>query len=298
MNQEHFMNDPDELLHLTLMEGQARVLLARSTAIANAMAQIHQPGATALAAGARIMTGTVMLSAMLKEKDASVTVIFDGNGPGGRVTCVGHGHDVKLTMDHPGADLPPRADGHLDVGGFIGRTGRMSVIKDLRMKEPYVGQIAIESGEIGEEFARYYTVSEQQPSLVALGALVSGGICLSSGGILIQPLPGCPEDLITALDERCMLFSSISREIADTSLDELWPAWFSDMQPRLLSRETIRWKCECTREKFEDALISLGRQDLTDMKEQDHGAECVCHFCRRRYFFSAEDLERMLEKTH
>ncbi len=286
----------DEMLHLTLMDGQVRVLLCRSTEATRAMADIHQPSNVALAAASRIMTGTLMLSTMMKDSQANVTVIFNGDGPAGRVTAVGHGHNVKLTMDHPEMELPLKEDGHLDVGAYIGHSGRMSVIKDLKMKEPYIGQIDIATGEIGEEFARYFTKSEQQPSVVALGALVNDGYCLSSGGVLVQPMPGCSEETLEQLEIRSMLFSSVSREIADMSLDDLYPMWFDGMDPKLLAREDVSWQCDCGKERFARALTTLGPDELKQMIEQDHGAECTCHFCRKQYRFTEEELRQMIEE--
>ncbi len=288
---------PDEMLHLTLMGGQVRVMLCRSTRLSRAMADIHHPSNVALAAGSRIMTGTLMLSTMMKDPNENVTVIFNGGGPAGRITAVGHGSTVKISMDHPETELPLRADGHLDVGAYIGRGGRMSVIKDLKMREPYIGQTGIETGEIGEEFARYYLKSEQQPSVVALGALVHEGYCLSSGGVLVQPLPGCPEDILEELEIRSMLFSSVSREIADQSLDELYPFWFDRLEPELLSRESVAWQCDCTKDRFARALTTLGGEELRQMIRDDHGAECVCHFCRKKYRFDEDELRRLAENA-
>lgn len=284
---------PDEMLHLTLMKGQVRVLLCRTTKLSRTMADIHRPSNVALAAASRIMTGTLMLSTMMKDSDANVTVIFNGDGPAGRITAVGHGHNVKITMDHPEQELPLRQDGHLDVGSYIGHSGRMSVIKDLKMKEPYIGQTSIESGEIGEEFARYFKNSEQQPSIVALGALVHEGYCLSSGGVLLQPLPGCPEEILEQLEIRSMLFSAISREIADQDLNDLYPMWFDGMEPVILARESVRWACDCSRDRFSKALSTLGKEDILKMAREDHQAECICHFCRKKYLFTEEELRRL-----
>ena len=162
------LNLPDEMLRLSLMDGAVRVLFCRTTGITRAMAGIHRPSPTALAACSRIMTGTLMLSVMMKGENESVTVTVKGDGPAGKITCVGNGAHVKISPENPSADVPLRADGHLDVGGYIGHTGRLTVIKDLGMKEPYIGQCALVSGEIGEDLARYFAVSEQKPSLVAL----------------------------------------------------------------------------------------------------------------------------------
>ncbi len=288
---------PDEMLHLSLCQGQIRALICRTTALTREMALIHQPSSVALAACSRIMSGTLMLSVMMKSVEDSVTVTVNGDGPAERIVCVGHGNEVKIAPSHPEIDLPLRQDGHLDVGTYIGRHGRLSVIKDLGLREPYCGQISLVSGEIGEDFAHYYSVSEQKPSIVALGALVSDGFCVSAGGVLVQPLPGCSEEILDQLEIRSMLFSSISREVADRTLDSLYTAWFDGLDPILLKREGVHWNCDCSRDKMERALIALGRSELTQMIREDEGAELVCHFCRKSRHFSKEDLVSILSKA-
>ena len=291
------LNLPDEMLHISLKEGQARVLLCRTTAMARRAAEIHRPSSTALAAMSRLMTATAMLGVMMKEPDASVTVTVAGDGPAGKLTAVAHGPHVKAAMAHPEADLPLKADGHLDVGGLVGHHGRLTVIKDLGLKEPYIGQCALVSGELGEDFAQYFTVSEQQPSLVALGALVHEGYCLSAGGVLVQAMPGCSEELLSQLEMRSVFFTAISLEVADVPLEELARAWFDGLDMRLLSREPLAYACDCSREKMEKALIALGRGELEQLINEDQGAELTCHFCRAAHRFSKEDLQNLLERA-
>ena len=291
------MNLPDEMLHITLMGGQAKVLLCRTTAMARAAAEIHRPSSTALAAMSRLMTATAMLGVMMKDDNASVTVTVAGDGPLGKMTAVAHGGTVKISAHHPEADLPLKADGHLDVGGLVGHHGRLTVIKDLGLKEPYVGQSQLVSGELGEDFARYFTVSEQQPSLVALGCLVHERYCLSAGGVLVQAMPGCGEELLEQLELRSVFFTAISREVADVPLEELARAWFDGLDMEILQREPVCCRCDCSREKMEKALIALGRQELEQLIKEDGGAELTCHFCRAAHRFSREELADLLERA-
>lgn len=297
MNENYSMlNLPDEMLHITLFDGMARVLLCRTTAMARRAAEIHQPSSTALAAMSRTMTATAMLGVMMKNDEASVTVTVAGNGPGGKITAVAHGGRVKASMHHPEIDLPLKADGHLDVGGLVGHEGRLTVIKDLGLKEPYIGQSPLVSGELGEDFAQYFTSSEQVPSLVALGALVHDGYCLSAGGALMQAMPGCTEEMLEQLEVRSLFFTSISREVAADPLDELAKGWFDGMDMQILSREPLAYQCDCSREKMEKALLAMGRQDLMQLIEEDHGAELTCHFCRASHRFTEEDLRALLKE--
>ena len=295
MNQPY--TEQDALLRMTICGGEARVLLMRTTALSQKAGDLHNASDTAIAAMSRLMTGTAMLGVMMKEPDASVTVTVAGDGPAGKLTAVAHGPHVKAAMAHPEADLPLKADGHLDVGGLVGHHGRLTVIKDLGLKEPYIGQCALVSGELGEDFAQYFTVSEQQPSLVALGALVHERYCLSAGGVLVQAMPGCSDELLDQLETRSMFFTAISREVADMALEDLAKGWFDGLGMQILSREAVKYQCDCSREKMEKALIAMGRKDLQQLMEEDGGAELTCHFCRAAHRFSKEDLQHLLERA-
>ena len=285
----------DEMLHITLAGGQARALLCRTTQLSAEAARIHHPSNTACAAMSRLMSGTLMLSAVMKNPTDSVTVTVAGNGPIGKMTAVGMQNAVKVTAEYPQEDVPLRADGHLDVGGLVGRHGRMSVVKDLGMDRPYVGQVNLISGEIAEDFAQYYTVSEQVPSLVALGARVYDGTPLSSGGILIQTMPGCTEETLSQLELRSMLFADISHELADQSLDRLTELWFDGLSPVIVKREPLMYRCDCSRERMLRALAAVGRDELEDILNKDGYATLTCHFCRKARVFSEEDIRRLLE---
>ena len=291
------LNLPDEILHMTVCGGMARVLLLRTTAMTRDAAQIHQPSDTAMAAMSRLMTATSMLGCMMKGEKDSVTVTVAGNGPAGKITCVANGTKVKIALQNPQVELPLKQDGHLNVGGYIGHEGRLTVVKDLGLKEPYVGQCQLVSGELGEDFAHYYTTSEQKPSIVALGCLVNNGTCLSAGGALIQPLPGCPDDVLDLLEIRAMFFTTISREVAEEPLEDLATKWFDGMDLVILEKEPVCYQCDCSREKMEKALIAMGRRDLNELIEEDEGAELTCHFCRTSHQFTKEDLIALMERA-
>lgn len=235
-----------------------------------------------------------MLGIMMKGDDESVTVTLKGDGPMGSLVAVADHGDVRACADYPQIDIPLREDGKLDVGGAVGHTGRMSVIKDLGMKKNYIGQSELVSGEIAMDFANYFTVSEQQPSLVALGVLVNGTTVLKAGGLLIQPLPGCPDEIIDQLELRSPMFADISREMTFASIEQLCIDWFRGMEPRILERTPLRYRCTCSRERMEKALISLGRKDLQSLIDDDKGAELICHFCRSKYKFTTEQLKDLL----
>ena len=284
----------DEMLQIDLCGGQVRVMLCETTETVQKCADIHGATPVCTAALGRLMTGTLMLGIMMKGEDESVTVQIRGDGPMGALVAVADHGDVRACADNPALDLPLREDGKLDVGGAVGRSGRMSVIKDLGMKKQYIGQSELVSGEIAMDFANYFTVSEQQPSLVALGVLVSGEAVLKAGGLLIQPLPGCPDEIIDQLELRSPMFADISREMTFAPLEQLCEDWFRGLEPKILERTPLRYRCTCSRERMERALISLGRADLQSLIDEDQGAELVCHFCRSKYQFTTAELQEML----
>jgi len=288
------MENRDEMLQIDLCGGQVRVMLCETTNTVQKCADIHETTPVCTAALGRLMTGTLMLGIMMKGDEESVTVTLKGDGPMGSLVAVADHGDVRACADHPQVDIPLQENGKLDVGGAVGHTGRMSVIKDLGLKKNYIGQSELVSGEIAMDFANYFTVSEQQPSLVALGVLVSGNAVLKAGGLLIQPLPGCPDEIIDQLELRSPMFADISREMTFAPIEQLCEDWFRGMEPRILERTPLRYQCTCSRERMEKALISLGRKDLQSLIDEDQGAELICHFCRNKYNFTTEQLKDLL----
>ncbi len=292
------MNQPfeenDAVLRMTVCGGEARVALLRTTHTAQRAGDIHSASDVAVAAMGRLMTGTLMLGVMMKEKEASITAIVDGGGPCGRMTCVSSGGDVKISMQNARVELPPRQDGSPDVAGLIGRDGTLTVIRDYGAGEPYIGRTALVSGELGEDLAAYYTHSEQTPSIVSLGTIVHNGLVLSAGGVLVQAMPGCSRQTLETLDIRSMLFSGISRDLFEDPLQTLAERWFRDMDMVVLDRQNIRYFCGCSREKARQMLKSVGRDQLMEMLTEDHGAEMTCHFCHAHHVFTEEDLKALL----
>lgn len=287
----------DEMIRGTLMDGQVRIMMCETTQMAQRAADIHHATPVCTAAMGRLMTATSMLGVMMKGENESVTVNIKGGGPMGTVVAVANHGDLKVCADDPQVELPLREDGKLNVGAAIGKDGYMTVIKDLGLREPYIGQIELVSGELGIDFANYFTVSEQQPSLVALGVLVAGDTVLKAGGLLIQPLPGCPDEVIDQIELRSPMFSDISREMTYAPKEELLEDWFRGMDLQILERAPLRYHCSCSRYRMEKALISLGRRELQTLIDEDIGAELGCHFCHSQYAFSTQELKELLERA-
>ena len=286
------------MLRLTLMGGQARVFICDTTELAQQARDIHNASNTCSAAMGRMLAATAIMGANLKSEGDRITATINGGGPAGPICAIaGPDGTVKVTIEHPEVELPLKENGKLNVGGVLGKDGQLTVMRSFGFGEPYVGRVALVSGEIAEDFAMYYLESEQTPSLCALGTLVGENI-ISSGGILIQAMPDCSEELLDALEIRAELFSSISQLLSEMTLEEIVEGCFRGLNPEILEEMPLRLQCDCSREYIERVLLSMGENEIRDMIEKQNGCEVECHFCRKHYRFSGEELEGLLAQAH
>ena len=282
------------LLRMTLMGGQARVFLCETTDMVQKARDIHHASNTCSAAMGRMLTAAAIMGTGLKSDGDRVTITINGGGPAGTLCAVaGPDGKVKVTIDHPEIELPLKPNGKPDVGGAIGKDGQLTVMRSFGYGEPYIGRVNLVSGEIAEDFAMYYTESEQTPSLCALGTLV-GEQVLSAGGILIQAMPGCSDELLDALEVRAELFGSISQLLQDMVLEELAYACFRGLEPEVLEEIPLELRCDCSRAYIERVLLSMGEKEIRDLIETQNGCEVTCHFCRKHYAFTGDELEELL----
>ena len=293
----------DRLINITLMDGQARAIIINTTAVTDAARGIHTLSNVCCAALGRVMTVAIMMGSMIKDSAASITATVKGDGPIGSVVAVAHEDlTVKGYVDAPRVELPLRANGKLDVGGAVG-AGKLTVVRDLGLREPYVGQVELQTGEIGDDFAYYFAASEQQPTLLSLGVLLPPPTdadvnrVLASGGLLIQPLPDCSEELLSELERRAADYGDISHKLLEHTPEELCGIFFDGLQPRIIETRVPKYQCDCGPERIERAIISLGPEEIRAMIDEDHGAQLECHFCNRRYRYSAEELEALLQRA-
>ena len=285
------------LLRLTLMGGQARVFLCDTTEMAQQARDIHHASNTCSAAMGRMIAATAIMGAGLKSEGDRITATINGGGPAGPL-CAVAGPDgvVKVTIENPELELALKPNGKLDVGGALGKDGQLTIMRSFGYGEPYVGRVALVSGEIAEDFAMYYLESEQIPSLCALGTMVGEEI-LASGGLLIQAMPGCSEELLDALEIRAELFGAISQLLQEMTLEEIVSGCFRGLEPEILEEIPLRLHCDCSREYIERVLLSMGEGEIRDMIEKQNGCEVSCHFCRRSYAFTGDELEALLEQA-
>lgn len=288
MEQSH-----DKLYHIDLLNGQARALMARSTSLVEEARRVHSLGRIATAALGRLGTMAAILGAMLKEKGASVSCIVRGDGPLGTLIAVGRpSGEVKGYVQCPDVDLP-RVNGKLPVGGAVGRHGTLTVVKDMGFGEPYSGRVNLVSGELGEDFALYFTASEQTPSLVSVGVLTAEHV-EAAGGLVVQMLPGADEEAVRAVEERAPAIANISATMQKYDDQGAIEAMLGGLSPRVLEQRPLRYACDCSRERVERALISLGREELGRIIEEQDGCTVDCQFCGVRQAFTGEELAALL----
>lgn len=265
-----------------------------STELVRRAEQLHTTSATCSAALGRLLTGASLMGSMLKDDGDKVTLRVQGGGPAGvLIACTDGTGNVKGCIDNPLVELPPKADGHLDVGGAVGRSGVLTVIRDNRLqKEPTVGQVPLVSGEIAEDLTRYYATSEQIPTVCALGVLVDKDLSiLCAGGYLLQLLPGATDAEIDTLEKNIAAMPSVTEMLrAGKTPKDMMELAMAGFAPQVLAERTVGYQCDCSEERTKGMLLSLGRRELVKMRDEDPHCEVVCHFCHNRYQYDLNDL--------
>ena len=290
----------DEILQGLIKNSTIRFAAITGKTLVEEAQRIHSLSRTATAALGRELLMVAMMAGQLKNDTDSISAILSGGGPGGNLVCVGRkGPFVKGCAGDPACELPPKANGKLDVGGYVGKNGKLTVVRDLSLKEPYVGMCHLISGEVAEDFAEYFTASEQQPSLVYLGVRLEplSGAVLGAGGILIQPLPACPEENIDYVMGKADAIPHLTERLSQgESLRDIVLSLFPEGDVAFTDTLTPAYRCDCSRARMERALLSLGRQELNEIIEEDGQAELSCHFCNSRYTFTKAELTHLLQE--
>ncbi|HWR18355.1 MAG TPA: Hsp33 family molecular chaperone HslO [Clostridia bacterium] len=263
--------------------------------------KVHSTSRVCTAALGRTLMAVAMMSMELKNENDRLTAIIKGGGPAGNIVCTARPNGlVKGYIENPELELPLAPNGKLDVSMAVGWFGDLTIVRDLSMKEPYVGRSELVSGEIAEDFARYFTISEQTPSLVYLGVRVNGesGEVLSAGGLMIQPLPGCPEQNIDLIMSHAQSIEKLSVLLENgLTLEESLQEMLTGLTIEKTETLTPRFLCDCSRERLERVLISLGKEELTDLIKTDGKATLNCHFCNTAYDFNETELRALLEES-
>ncbi len=286
-----------ELVRMISKDGTLTVIAVDSTDIINRMEKIHMTSAVTSAALGRLLTAASMMGAVLKGKDNSVTLRLNGNGPAGSLIAVSDSEgNVRGYVANPVVEIPLNDKGKLDVAGAVGTDGTLTVMKDLGMKEPYIGQIPIVSGEIAEDITNYFATSEQLPSVCALGVLVNPDLTIkAAGGFIIQLLPTAFEDTIDQVEECIKGIEPVTKMLTDgMTPEEICHHVLKTFELEILDSSKPEYKCYCSRERFEKGLITLSKDELLDMANDPY-TEVGCHFCGRKYRFTSAEIKKLAE---
>ena len=266
-----------------------------TTDLVNDAIDIHRLSPLSAAALGRVLTIASFMSSCMKNETDKLSVSVVGDGVGGTITVSGNSAlDMRGSIDNPRAELPLRADGKLDVGGCVGRNGRLTVVKSLGLKEPYSGSCRLVSGEIAEDFAAYYLYSEQQPSAIALGVKIGKDYrCVGEGGVVIQALPGASENSISKAEEAMKHFANISSLIKEKSIEDIISGYFGKTAP--IEEYSPHYKCLCSRGYIGGILKTMGRAELDDIVKEQGKITVNCEFCEKNYEFTEKDVDELFK---
>ena len=275
-----------------------RLFMVRSTNTVEEARKHHNTTPTASAALGRTLTAGLMMGYMMKNEKDRLTININGGGPIGTILVVSDnsGH-VKGYVDNPNIDLDLKENGKLNVGGAVGTEGKLTVIMDIGMKEPYVGSTRLATGEIGEDIALYYYLSEQQNTAAALGVLVDIDYSIkAAGGFIVQTLPFIEEEDLVKLENALKSLKSVSDYFdSQKDVEEIAKEIFSDFDIEIMDKIPVSFSCDCSEERMEQALISIGKEDLKQIIREDEKIETLCHFCSKKYLFEGDKLKNILK---
>lgn len=286
-----------KLIRCITSDGQVMATAVDTTDIVNRAEQIHKTSAVVTAALGRLLTAGSMMGNMLKGRDDSITLRVNGDGPTGSLIVVSdYNGDVRGYVQNPVVELPLNEKGKLDVGGAVGKNGLLYVLKDLGLKEPFSGSVPLVSGEIAEDITSYYAMSEQIPTVCALGVLVNPDLSVkAAGGYIIQLLPAASDATIDKLEKSISELRSVTAMLSDgMTPEDIVRAALSGFEVEVLYTQDIEYKCNCSKERVAKALVSLGREELEEMAAEKEVTEVSCHFCDKVYKFSSNELKKLV----
>lgn len=288
----------DKIIKAVLFGGKARVALIETTETVNKAIKVHDLTPLAAAALGRSLTVGAYIESNLKNETNKFNLIINGGGPIGKIYVTSDRvGTVKGLVENPQVDLPLRADGKLNVGGAVGTNGDMVIIKDLGLKEPYVGRSQLVSGEIAEDYNNYLFKSEGILNAVALGVLNDKDGCKAAGGIIIEAMPDADDNMIVILEDIMTNFSNISQLIAEKGIEEIGNYYFGHLDAEFFPAQTVRFKCDCWH-KIRKIVRGLGREEIEDIIKEQGMLEIKCDYCKKNYVYTEKDLDYLFEEEN
>lgn len=290
------MEDKDYMIRAISGNEEVRAFALRTTKLVEKARQIHDDSPVATAALGRTLSAALMMGDMLKNKQDLITIHIQGEGPLKQILATANmDGEVKGYVADPSVILPPKENGHLDVGGAIGK-GVLTVIKDYGLKDPYVSQVDLVTGEIAEDLTYYFAQSEQTPTAIGLGVLMNKDVTVRcAGGFIVQLMPNAHEKTIAQLEKNLKGLSSVTDILKDGHTPEdLLAVVLRDMDMKILGQKEVRFACHCSKEKGYRALATIGKKELQELLDEGKGAEVNCEFCGKNYCYSTDDIKNIL----
>ena len=289
----------DKIQKFLAYNGKINITCVETTELVEKAREVHDLSPVATATLGRCLTMGALMASNLKQEEDNITIQIKGNGPIGGITVTADGKGrTRGYVENPQVDVPLRKDGKLNVGEAVGKEGFLYVIRDIGLKEPYIGMSKLVSGEIAEDFANYYYISEQKNTAVALGVLVNKDGVKKAGGFIVSSMPDATEDELFILENRLQEAKPISQMLEENmSLLEIAQDNTGDSNIKILEQEesTPKYECNCSKEKMQKAIQSIGKEELEKIIEEDKKAEVVCHFCNQKYTFNEDELKCLIE---
>lgn len=278
--------------------GELSLSVLDTTEMVNRAIKIHKLTPTTAAALGRAMTAATFMSGDLKNKGDKLYVVVAGDGAGGKITVCGNGNlYMRGEIENPFADLPLKENGKLDVGGCVGKNGRITVVKSMGLKEPYSGSVPLVSGELAEDFAAYYAYSEQRPTAMALGVKIGKNMtCIGAGGVMVTAMPFAKEENLVKAEEIVKSLSNVSTVISECGAEGLIKKYFGVENAENYDVYYPKYKCLCNRKSIEKVIVSLGETEAFDIIEKEGAIKVDCRLCGKTYTFGKEDAERLFKR--
>jgi len=291
------MSNKQDVLYKAVLNGEVAICACDVTQMVEEARRLHETMPVATIALGRTLAATTMMCSMLKNEQDKLTLTINGGGPSGTIMVTGNAQlEVKGYIANPDVNPEPTEGGDLRVGDAVGKDGTLTVVKDLGMREPYIGKVELVSGEIGEDVAQYFLVSEQQNSIVYVNTWLETDLTvLNAGGVIVRPLPGCSEETLQQIEARILDINNFAIYSFASDVPAALDKIFHGMELKLLQDDHPRFVCDCSRERLKSVLLSLGKEELEDMIEKDGGAQLTCRFCNKVYDFDAAQLRELLD---